>query len=365
MPERADVVVIGAGVVGLACAFALVRAGREVVILERHGQIGTETSSRNSEVIHAGIYYATGSAKAALCVRGKALLYRFCEEYAVPHRRCGKIIVATDADQVATLRQYQRQALANGVGDLPWLSAGDVAALEPAVVALAGVLSESTGIIDSHGYMVALLGAVEGYGGLLALNTPVTGLARSGQGVRVVTPDLELEASAVVNSAGLQAPTVAGWLVPDAPRARYARGHYYAYSGRPPFSRLVYPVAEAGGLGVHVTLDLAGQVRFGPDVLWIDDIDYDFDDGRRNAFATAIRRYFPGLEAERLQPGYTGIRPKITGPGEAAADFRIDGPAAHGVPGLVNLLGIESPGLTASLAIAERVVQLLGLGAPD
>jgi L-2-hydroxyglutarate oxidase LhgO len=361
MTDSADVVVIGAGVVGLACALELARRGREVLVLERHRQIGTETSSRNSEVIHAGIYYPDGSAKARLCVRGKALLYRFCDVYGVPHRRCGKVIVATDDAQLATLRAYQQHAERNGVGHLPWLSAADVAALEPAVEAVAGVLSESTGIIDSHAYMVALQGGLEAAGGLVALGTEVTRLERDGAGVRVCTPELTLRARAVVNAAGLAAPTIAAWLTAAAPRPYYAIGHYYAYAGPAPFSRLVYPVAEAGGLGVHVTLDLGGQVRFGPDVTWLDAIDYTFDDSRRPAFEAAIRRYFPALEAHRLHPGYTGIRPKISGPMEPAADFRIDGPAAHGIDGLVNLLGIESPGLTASLAIAEEVADLLGI----
>jgi L-2-hydroxyglutarate oxidase LhgO len=359
MTESVDAVVIGAGVVGLACARALAMTGREVLILERHLKIGTETSSRNSEVIHAGIYYPTASRKAELCVRGKAQLYHYCAEHAVPHQRCGKIIVASSHEQVATLRQYQVQARRNGVGDLPWLDAHEIAAMEPAVRAVAGVLSESTGIIDCHAYMVALQGDLERAGGMIAFGTEVQNLRIAARGIVVTTSDLELHAGCVVNAAGLHAPGVAGWVTPDVPLARYARGHYYAYQGSAPFSRLVYPVAEAGGLGVHVTLDLGGQVRFGPDVVWIDDVDYTFDDGRRDDFVAAIRHYFPDLDPQRLQPGYTGIRPKISGPGEPAADFRIDGPAEHGVQGLVNLLGIESPGLTASLAIADAVVASL------
>ena len=360
MAESADVVVIGAGVVGLACARALALAGREVVVLERHGVIGSETSSRNSEVIHGGLYYPDGSSKARLCVRGKELLYRFCADHGVPFRRCGKIIVASDEAQLDTLRAYQQQAERNGAGRLAWLSSADVAAMEPAVEAVAGVLSASTGIIDSHAYMLALQGALESAGGVIAFHTPVIGLAAAEHGLTVTMADFHLDARWVINAAGLGAPTVAAWVTADAPRAHYALGHYYAYEGPPPFSRLVYPVAEAGGLGVHVTLDMGGQVRFGPDLVWIDQIDYRFDDSRRGAFEAAIRRYFPGLEARRLHPGYTGIRPKISGPGEPAADFRIDGPAVHGVPGLVNLLGIESPGLTASLAIAELVVEQTG-----
>lgn len=360
MTDRVDAAVIGAGVVGLACARALARQGLDVVVLERHPQIGTETSSRNSEVIHAGIYYPTGSAKAALCVAGKQALYRYCEEHGVPFRRCGKLIVATDKSQIPVLQSYQAQAEANGVAPLPWLTGTEVMAMEPAVRAVAGVWSESTGIIDSHAYMLALQGDLEAAGGMLALGTEVLGMSTGAGGLTLRTSELDLAARWVVNSAGLSAPQVASWVTADAPRGWYARGHYYAYEGRAPFSHLVYPVAEAGGLGVHVTLDLGGQARFGPDVVWIDGVDYTFDDSRRAAFETAIRHYFPGLDARRLHPGYTGIRPKISGPGTAAADFRIDGPGFHGVPGLINLLGIESPGLTASLAIAERVAAVAG-----
>lgn len=361
MSEPADVVVIGAGVVGLACARALARAGREVLVLERHDRIGSETSSRNSEVIHAGIYYPTGSLKARLCVAGKQLLYAYCEAAGIAHRRCGKLIVATDAAQVPVLRAYQAQALGNGAGALQWLDRAGVVALEPAVDAVAGVFSPTTGIVDSHGLMLALQADLEAAGGVVVCNTAVVRLARRPGGIAVSTDTLELDAAWVVNCAGLGAPGMARQLVADVPIGRYARGRYYAYQGPAPFDRLVYPVAEPGGLGIHVTLDLAGQVRFGPDVEWIDAVDYTFDDSRRADFVAAIARYFPAVDPARVVPAYTGIRPKLAGPDAPAADFRIDGPAEHGVPGLVNLLGIESPGLTASLAIAQYVETLPGL----
>jgi len=333
-------------------------AGRDVVLLERHGNIGEETSSRNSEVIHAGIYYPEGSNKARLCVRGKRLLYEFCRVHNVDHQNCGKVIVASDPAQTAVLKSYQRQARANGVNDLEPLSAEQVFALEPEVNAVAGLLSPSTGIIDSHGFMLSLQGQFERAGGVVAFSTEVTGLDRRGAELVIITDDYELTASSVINCAGHGAPALARQLVAQTPQSYFARGHYFGYRGKAPFSRLVYPIAEPGGLGVHVTLDLAGQVKFGPDVEWVDSLDYRFDDQRREAFAEAIGRYFPAVETDRLEPGYVGIRPKISGPGEPAADFRIEGEAQHGVPGVVNLLGIESPGLTASLAIAEEVVEL-------
>jgi L-2-hydroxyglutarate oxidase LhgO len=359
MAERIDCLVIGAGVVGLACARALARDGREVLVLERQGRIGTETSSRNSEVIHAGIYYDTGSLKANLCVRGKAMLYRYCETYGVPFARCGKIIVATDVTQFETLRGYQRRAIANGVGELRWLSPADVAQLEPAISCVGAVLSETTGIIDSHAFMESLVGELEAHHGMIAFHSEVMAGAPDGGRVRIETKQMALDAAFVVNAAGLGAPDLARCLAPDAsaslPRAYYAKGQYYTLSGRSPFARLVYPVAEQGGLGVHVTLDLAGQARFGPDVVWIDAVDYRFDERNRERFVSAIRRYYPALDEGRLQPGYTGIRPKISGAAEAAADFLVAGPKRHGVAGLIHLLGIESPGLTASLALADDV----------
>jgi len=353
-----DCIVIGGGVVGLACARTLAQQGREVVLLERHGHIGEETSSRNSEVIHAGIYYPEDSQKAALCVRGKQLLYAYCEAHGVAHSNCGKIIVAVDETQISELTRYQQLARNNAAGELQWLSAAEVSALEPEVQAVAGLLSPTTGIIDSHAYMLALQGDFERAGGVVALATLVADLARVRDEFVVNTSGFQLTSRCLINSGGLHAPVLARQLHPQAPQAFYARGHYYSYRGKPPFSRLVYPIAEPGGLGVHVTLDLAHQIKFGPDVEWTTQLDYSFDDSRREAFAAAISRYFPGLEPERLEPGYVGIRPKISGPGQPAADFRIDGATVHGIPGLINLLGIESPGLTASLAIAERVAQL-------
>jgi len=359
LAEAVDCVVIGAGVVGLACAARLAEAGRDVLVLEQHELIGSETSSRNSEVIHAGIYYPTGSEKARLCVEGKAKLYDYCERYAVPHARCGKIIVAVTEEQTQVLAGYRLQAERNGAGELSWLDQKALNALEPNVRGVSALLSPTTGIIDSHSYMLSLQGRLEAHGGMIAFGTRVLGLDERGGRPRVVLDGDTLDCQVLVNSAGLAAPGLAAQVDDSAPAAYFARGHYFTYSGKPPFSRLVYPVAEAGGLGVHVTVDLAGQVKFGPDVQWCDSINYEFDAGRLPAFAEAIARYFPALERDRLQPGYVGVRPKISAPGEPAADFRLDGVEAHGIAGLVNLLGIESPGLTSSLAIAERVYDLV------
>ena len=364
--ERVDCIVIGAGVVGLAVARRLALEGREVVVLEAEDAIGTHTSSRNSEVIHAGIYYATGSLKAKLCVPGRRALYRYCEEHGVAHRRCGKLIVAAHEGQQPALQKIHAQAQANGVDDLHWLTGAQALAMEPQLACVAALHSPSTGIIDSHGLMLAYQGEAEARGAALALRSPV-------RGGRIATGGIELDvggaqpmrirARVVVNSAGLHAQHVAGSLqglpADRVPPSYYCKGNYYSLAGRAPFSRLVYPVPESAGLGVHLTLDLAGQARFGPDVEWIDAIDYRVDPRRADAFYREIRRYWPLLADGALQPGYSGIRPKIQAPGEPARDFLIEGPRDHGVGGLVNLFGIESPGLTASLAIADHVHDLL------
>jgi L-2-hydroxyglutarate oxidase LhgO len=366
MAEQIDCAVIGAGVVGLAIARRLAIAGREVVILEAEQAFGTHTSSRNSEVIHAGIYYPTGSLKARLCVPGRRALYQYCVAHGVNHRRIGKLIVASAPDQIAALKNYQRQAEINGLDDLRELTVNEIAQLEPEVRAVAGFLSPSTGIIDSHGLMLAYLGDAEAHGASLALASSVDSGAVAGGGIVLNVGGNEattIMCNAVVNSAGLNAQAVARTItgIPSdtIPPTHYAIGHYYSLSGATPFKRLVYPVARQDWLGVHVTVDLGGRVKFGPDFSWIDRIDYRFDESRTAAFYEAIRRYYPGLKDGSLQPGYTGIRPKITGKGEPAADFVIHGPRDHGIKGLVNLYGIESPGLTSSLAIADYVHDLL------
>ena len=369
--DRVDCVVVGAGVVGLAVARALAMAGREVVVLEAEAAIGSATSSRNSEVIHAGLYYPQGSLKATLCVRGRELLYAYCAAHGVEHRRCGKLIVATDAAQQPALQALRDRAQTCGVHDLQWLGAAQAQALEPELRCTAALLSPSTGIVDSHGLMLSLLGQAQAHGAMLALCSPLQRLRRSADGFELevgCAEPMTLLARAVVNSAGLHAVALAagfeGLPALSLPRAHWARGHYFAYAGKPAFTRLIYPMPDEAGLGVHVTLDLGGQMRFGPDVQWIalaerGAEDYRIEPARAAPFTDAIRRYWPGLNHEALQPAYAGIRPKISGPGQPAADFLIHGPAEHGVPGLVNLLGIESPGLTAGLAIAERVCDAL------
>ena len=367
--DSIDALVIGAGVVGLAVSRALAQRGLETIVLERANAIGTATSSRNSEVIHAGLYYSSGSLKARLCVQGRRQLYDFCESHGVAHRRCGKLLVASGAAQCAKLRQIEAQALANGVTDLQRLDGAQARALEPALAADAALLSPSTGIVDSHGLMLALQGDLERAGGAVALASPVESMAcgasRHALQIGGATP-MALAARVVVNAAGLWAPAVAarmqGLAASQAPIAHFAKGSYFSLSGRAPFSHLIYPVPQEAGLGVHLTLDLAGQARFGPDVEWLDvaspdAIDYRVNPARAEAFYADIRRYWPALPDGALQPAYSGVRPKLNGPGEPAKDFVLQGPAEHGVAGLVNLFGIESPGLTASLAIADEVVR--------
>lgn len=376
--ESVAAAVIGAGVVGLACARALARRGIETLILERNDVFGSETSARNSEVIHAGLYYPTGSLKAQLCVAGRRQLYDFCATHGVSHRRCGKLVVATSTTQTDRLSALQRQGEANGVDDLRLLSVAEVRAQEPELRCAAALLSPSTGIIDSHGLVLALLGDAERAGAVLALRSPLFSGSVEQSGLLLVSggaDPLRLRTAIVVNAAGLWAPQVAASLTgfPAAliPPSFHAKGNYYALAGRSPFSRLVYPLPEAGGLGVHLTLDLGGQARFGPDVEWLPDptpgqpigeFDYRVDPARADAFYAEIRRYWPALPDDALAPAYAGIRPKISGRADPAADFLIQGPAQHGIPGLINLFGIESPGLTACLAIADRVVAELELG---
>jgi len=362
--EQLDCVVVGAGVVGLAVARALALAGREVMVLEAAQAIGTQTSSRNSEVIHAGIYYTQGSLKARLCVQGKQMLYDYCTERGIGHRRCGKLIVATSPQQVPELQVIMAKAVANGVKGLVLLTREQARTLEPALECVAVVHSPSTGIVDSHGLMLALQGDLENAGGLLAFHSPLARARVTAQGMELEAEDgTQLRARTVVNAAGVHAPTLArrfeGLDARHIPGEYYAKGNYFTLAGRSPFHRLIYPVPEAAGLGVHLTIDLGGQAKFGPDVQWVDSPDdLVVDPARGEGFYAEVRKYWPALPDGALQVGYAGIRPKISGPGEAARDFMIQGPAEHGVPGLVNLFGIESPGLTSSLAIAARVVEL-------
>lgn len=366
MNAEIDIVVVGAGVVGLAIARAFALDGRDVIVLEKNAAIGEETSSRNSEVIHAGIYYPPGSLKARLCVRGRDALYRYCADKGIPHRRCGKIIVAVGDEQRAELELLRLRAAENGADDLRWLDAGDLESLEPEVAGAAGLFSPSTGIVDSGALMRALLGDLEQAGGQLALRAELVAgeLDDSATRLRIATDGetIELAARCVVNAAGLHAERVARSITGQprdvvVPRVHYAKGNYFAYGGRSPFRHLLYPLPEPGGLGVHATLDLAGRTRFGPDVEWSDAIDYTIDPARAARFYAAIRRYWPALPDGSLSPAYAGIRPKLAGPGEPASDFAVLA-ARAGSAVLVHLLGIESPGLTASLAIAEHVREL-------
>ena len=369
--EAVDVVVVGGGAVGLAVARAFAQAGRKVLVLERETAIGTGVSSRNSEVIHAGLYYEPGSLKARLCVRGKELLYAFCESHGVDHRQCGKLVVATDAAQLASLKTIEARAQANGV-PVEWLSGPEAVALEPALDAQAALLSPSTGIVDSHGLMLALQGDIEAAGGAVALASQVVRgeVCADGLVLEVLAEGapMWLKARTVVNAAGLHACAVArslqGLDARHVPTERYAKGSYFSLAGKAPFSRLIYPAPQDAWLGVHLTLDLGGQAKFGPDLEWLPAgldplaIDYTVDARRADGFYDEVRRYWPAMVDGALQPSYSGVRPKIYGPGDAAPDFRIDGPAHHGVPGLINLFGIESPGLTSALALGEYVVNM-------
>jgi L-2-hydroxyglutarate oxidase LhgO len=362
--DNVDVVVIGAGVVGLAVARALALRGREVLVIDAAETFGTGISSRNSEVVHAGIYYPRGSLKAQFCVDGRDRLYDFCERFHVAHRRCGKIIVATSTDQLTDLETIRTAAAGNGV-TLDWLDREQARRLEPEVACVAALYSPATGIVDSHGYMLALLADAERHGATIVYRSRVAAMWLESAAVLLAINDDErptLRARTVVNCAGLHATQVAAaiegfpreWL----PRAYFARGHYFSLARRGSFQHLVYPIPEPGGLGVHLTLDLAGQARFGPDVEWIESLDYSVSIERAERFYAAIRRFWPQLADGQLIPAYAGIRPKISGPDEPSVDFRIDGPEQHGIPGVINLFGIESPGLTASLALGTHVAEL-------
>lgn len=368
--DRVDAIVVGAGVVGLAVARALAQAGREVVILEREGSFGSGVSSRNSEVVHAGLYYPPGSLKARLCVQGRERLYAYCEERGVAHRRCGKLVVATSQDEAPKLDAILARGLANGVHRLRRIEGAQAREMEPQLACVAALHSPDSGIVDSHGFMTALLGDAQTAGAALAVHSPFERAHRDGAGWVVQTggdEPFEVACDWIVNAAGLGTHRVArgiqGLDPARMPAQRLAKGHYFTLGGRAPFGRLVYPTPVDGGLGVHLTLDLGGQARFGPDVQWLPEeleesqIDYAVDPSRQAAFEAEIRRYWPALPEGALAPAYSGVRPKISGPGEAAADFLVQGPPEHGLPGLVQLLGIESPGLTASLALADLVAQ--------
>lgn len=360
MPHDLDCVVIGAGVVGLAVARALALRGREVVVLEAESGIGTGISSRSSEVIHAGIYYPPGSLKAKLCVRGRHALYDYCRERAIPHRRCGKLIVATDTAQLDQLEKIYQTALANDVTDLRMLTQSEIHTMEPELHCTGALFSPSTGIIDSHALMLSLQADAEHHGATMVYQAPLQHAWVAAQGIELQVQETHYKAHHVINCAGLSAPAVAatidGLAPAHVPRAYFAKGNYFACQVRVPFSRLIYPIPQSAGLGVHLTLDLTGRARFGPDVEWIESPEYTVDIHRAQGFYAEIRKYWPGLPDDVLYPDYAGIRPKLYGEGNAAQDFRIDDARTHGVRGLINLFGIESPGLTAALALADEVM---------
>ena len=365
MAGQLDCVIVGAGVVGLAVGRSVARAGRDVVVLEAEPEIGMHTSSRNSEVIHAGLHYPEDSLKAELCVKGKQMLYEYCEQRHIPYRRIGKLIVAAHDEEQEMLQAIRAQAEKNGVMDLRMLEQAEIRELEPAIVGNLALFSPSTGIIDSHSLMIALQADIEACDGVVLTHSRLSSVAVAGAGftLHVDGTDDEYECRTFINSAGLQAEKVARTIEGLDPEhisaVRYAIGHYFAYQCESPFQHLIYPLPIDGGLGVHATNDMGGAVRFGPDVDWVEEIDYGFDDSRLERFAGSIRQYFPGLDVNKLAPAYTGIRPKLTGPGEAPRDFAIEGEEIHGIGGLVNLFGIESPGLTASLAIGDYVSSLV------
>jgi L-2-hydroxyglutarate oxidase LhgO len=368
--ETTDCIVVGAGVVGLAVARTLAAAGRDVLVLEAEPRIGEHTSSRNSEVIHAGLYYKKGSLRQHLFPRAAHLLYAYCAERGVPHRRLGKLVVARHPDEVERLRQHMAHAAEAGVEGLQWLGADEARGLEPNLACYAAFLSPNSGIVDSHALMLAYQAELEGYGGIVVLRAPVTGGAVTSEGIRVEVGGAErmtLLCKTLVNCAGHGAPplarAIAGVPAESVPRAYFRRGVYFSVTSRP-FKRLIYPVHGPGGMDIHAVIDIAGNVRFGPDIEWVDGLDYSVDPGRAEAFYRSIRTFWPDLPDGALSPAYAGIRPRITGPDEPAADFMIQGPRDHGIPHLVNLFGIESPGLTSSLAIGEYVAGLLGLAAP-
>jgi L-2-hydroxyglutarate oxidase LhgO len=364
--ESVDALVVGAGVVGLACAAAIAKSGKSVILVERHARAGEETSSRNSGVIHSGIYYPTASLKARLCVAGRSLLYAYCEERGITYRRCGKLVVA-QADEVEALRALQRKAHANQVTDVEFLTEAQARQLEPAVRCAAALLSPSTGIVDVHEYMLVLEAEIEAAQGILAFNTEFVHASAHREvmvaNLRAGGEETEIGCHCLINSAGLGAvellDRIDGYPTGHGHRTYYAKGNYYSCQGVKPFTHLIYPMPNEASLGLHATLDLDGSTRFGPDVEWVDNIDYRVKAGRERSFYASIREYWPALPDGALQPAYSGIRPKRVGPGEAAADFLIEGPAEHGVAGLVNLIGIESPGLTSSLAIGDEVLRRL------
>lgn len=378
--DKVDTVVIGAGVVGLAVARALALQGREVIVLEKELSIGQGVSSRNSEVIHAGLQYPAGSLKAKLSVRGKQMLYAYCAERGINHRNCGKLVVATDASQHATLRAMHDRATVNGA-PARWLSAAQAIAMEPDLHCTAALHSPSTGIVDSHGLMLALQGDLENAGGIVALGAQVISAklspltTQAAHTIEVLSAAdqtvAQLQASTIINAASLHAcqlaRSFAGLQAQHIPRQYFGKGSYYSLAGKAPFSQLIYPTSQGAWLGVHLTFDLAGQSKFGPDLEWLDiatadEINYEVNPARADSFYAAVRKYWPELPDGALQPSYSGVRPKIYGPGQSAPDFRIDGPSVHGIAGLFNMFGIESPGLTSSLALGEHVANLVARG---